>query len=127
MLWYLSQKVAPIEGETLEGNIKEGLEWYRFLLTNGLDVVAPYFGLLQALDEFKPEERALGMKIDNLVKPRCDGLVSVGPWERLQKSRGAMEDVEDCKRLEKPWLDLTDTSREEIERIIKYDQILAHC
>jgi len=119
VLWYLSQPIGPIEHETLKGNIGSALRWYRLLLINGLDVVAPYFGLLQALDEFNPNERKLGMHIDNKVKALCDGIVTVGPSERLKLSEGVMEDVADFKLAGKPHLVLTDMAEEEVKNIVK--------
>lgn len=118
MLYYMAHPIKPLPGGTIEDNIKSSLFWYRHLLVNGLHVVAPYFGLLQALDDFNPEERKLGMYIDNLVKPRTDGLVVVGSWELVQQSEGVQEDINDFITTNRPYLNFTDMSPDEATQAI---------
>lgn len=114
MLWYLSCPIKPVEGETYQDTKEAGLRWYRFLLQQGLDVVAPYWGLLQALDDKSPEERELGMYIDNLVHERCDGLVTVGARDRIEQSRGCLDDIALARGRSELHLDFADMSEDEV-------------
>jgi len=114
MLWYLSCSIKPIEGETYEDTKVAGLRWYRFLLLQGLDVVAPYWGLLQALDDKSDDERKLGMSIDDLVHERCDGLITVGATERVLQSQGCLNDIKLARSRNELHLDFTSMSEEEV-------------
>ena len=114
MLWYLSCSIKPVEGETYEDTKEAGLRWYRFLLQQNLDVVAPYWGLLQALDDESPEERKLGMYIDDLGHERCDGRVTVGTKERILQSSGCMNDIKLARSRGSLHLDFTDMSEDEV-------------
>ena len=113
MLWYLSCSIKPVEGETYQHTKDAGLRWYRFLLQQGLDVVAPYWGLLLALDDKAPGERKLGMYIDDLVHERCAGLVTVGTKARVEQSSGCMNDIKLAKQHGHFILDFTDMSEDE--------------
>ena len=114
MLWYLSCSIKPVEGETYEDTKVAGLRWYRFLLQQGLDVVAPHWGLLQALDDKSPEERKLGMYIADLVHERCDGLVTVGGKERILQSSDCMHDIKLARSRQALHLDFTDMTEDEV-------------
>lgn len=78
MLWYLAHPVAPDERYSYEDNIADGRRWWARLLRANVSVCAPWFGLCHALDDSKPEDRALGMKIDQAVLARCDGIIATG-------------------------------------------------
>lgn len=79
MLWYLAAPISPQGSETVEGNLQRALSFQRALLLAGIQVVAPYIELCQALDEGKEAERKLGMAVDMEVLSRCDAIVLVGP------------------------------------------------
>lgn len=118
MLWYLSCPIKPVGQETYRDTKDAGLRWYRFLLLQGLDVVAPYWGLLEALNDTKPQERKLGMYIDTLVHKRCDGLVIVGDARRVQQSSGMQADIALAHSLDQPVLDLTSMTENQAAGII---------
>ena len=114
MLWYLSCCIKPVDGESYQDTKDAGLRWYRFLLQQGLDVVAPYWGLLQALDDKSPEERRLGMYIDDLVHERCDGLVTVGARDRIEQSSGCLHDIALARSRNELHLDFADMSADKV-------------
>lgn len=118
MLWYLSCPIKPVEGETYQDTKREGLDWYRFLLLQGLNVVAPYWGLLQTLDDTNPEERKLGMSIDEQVHDRCDGLVVVGGVKRVQASKGVQADILFATKRERPILRFYGMTEDEVSAFL---------
>ncbi len=78
MLWYLAHPIAPDDDHTYEDNMADARFWWCFLMRNGVTVCAPWFGLCHALDDSIPEDRTLGMKIDQAVLARCDGIILTG-------------------------------------------------
>ncbi|MCP4902599.1 MAG: DUF4406 domain-containing protein [bacterium] len=77
----------PIRGD-VEANIESTCHWMRWAIRNkGVSAIAPYIGLLKALNEDDPKERDIGIEIGMDVLLRCDELWLVGTHisEGMQK------------------------------------------
>lgn len=104
MLWYLAHPVAPDKEHTYEENMTDARRWWVFLLRNNVKICAPWFGLCHALDDSKPEDRKLGMEIDQIVLRRCDGIIATGH----SVSKGMQREIDAMlQRIDDSVVDLT--------------------
>jgi len=77
-LYYLAHPIAPDDAHTYAENMGDAQEWWTWLLRKNVSVCAPWFGLCSVLDDSDPSDRELGMRVDQAVLERCDGLIFTG-------------------------------------------------
>ena len=77
---YLAHPLGAATKEGVEANKARARRWIRWIYDNFSDVavVADWLITCDVLDDFNPEHRARGMKMNKLVIPRCDEFWMVG-------------------------------------------------
>jgi hypothetical protein len=78
-LYYMIAPVAPIEGETIEGNLKRAKGHLKELLKIKKRVIAPWISTCEVLDDNDKTSREFGLSISLLTVIRCDAVIAVGP------------------------------------------------
>lgn len=91
LLFYLACPVSPTDDETIESNLKRGLECLAWLNRNGFKTIAPWIELCYALDDNDTIDREIGMAVDIVALKRCDGIIMVGP--RISSGMAAERDI----------------------------------
>jgi hypothetical protein len=77
---YLAHPVGAPTPEGVHANLAKARRWIRWIYDNfpNVAVVADWLITCEVLDDFDPEHRAHGMKMNKAVIPRCDEFWMVG-------------------------------------------------
>ena len=114
----------PLGATTLEGvqaNAARAKRWYRWIIDNFPNVtpIAPWLLTVEVLDDFNPEHRARGMRMNKTIIVRCDefwmggGRISNGMGDELKIAEGARKRVFDLTWLgEEPPVEVPDRVRD---------------
>jgi len=85
---------SPLRGD-IEGNVKRANQYCYDVAIKGDMPIAPHCVFTQYLDDLKPNERELGMKMGLELLRRCDGLLVCGDIV----SAGMQAEIKEAERL----------------------------
>lgn len=97
---YIAHPIRAIGGESLWGNIRMGVHFYRTAIIEGLPVVAPWAMPLSLAwtDNTDAEQRARALEFMAETAKRCDSVALCGPRvsEGMIRERNACGVAIDC-------------------------------